>query len=256
MNTPCDLLIKQAGELFECNSQGKYWRIRTPYLYPDGDRLDLFTKQDDDILTLTDLGETLRWLKMQTISMRRTAKQNALIEDICLNHGIEFYKGMLMARVRSENDFSAVLTRLSQAAIRVADLWFTFRFRAVESVTDEVADFLNEKDVGYERSEKLPGRSGRVWNIDFHTRLPRVSSLVCVLSTGSRAAAKRVSEHVVATWYDLSHMKVGPEQLKFISLFDDTMDVWSTEDFQLVDDLSEIARWSKPEEFIELLQAA
>ena len=76
-----------------------------------------------------------------------------------------------------------------------------------------------------------------------------------VLSTGSRAAARNVAEHVLAAWYDLNHLKVGPEGVQFVSLFDDTMDVWSAEDFNLVRDLSQISRWSQPEEFADLLVA-
>jgi hypothetical protein len=76
-----------------------------------------------------------------------------------------------------------------------------------------------------------------------------------VLSTGSRAAARGVAEHVLAAWYDLSHLKIGPQGLNFIALFDDTLDIWSAEDFKLVGDLSDVSFWSKPNEFLEKLAA-
>src|SRR5207244_3118379 len=153
--------------------------------------------------------------------------------------------GMLTVRLKNSHDLSEALMRLSQAALRVADLWFTFRTRAVESITDEVAAFLREREMPFDQAERIPGRSGRIWTIDFHTRHPNTSSLVCVLSTGSRVAARGIAEHVVAAWYDLSHLKVGRESIKFVSLFDDTLDVWSDEDFKLVSDLSDISLWSK-----------
>jgi hypothetical protein len=43
--------------------------------------------------------------------------------------------------------------------------------------------------------------------------------------------------------------------LQFVSLFDDTMDVWSEQDFNLLKDLSAVTRWSQPEGFIEALAA-
>jgi hypothetical protein len=125
----------------------------------------------------------------------------------------------------------------------------------VESITDEVADLLTERNIAFDRGEKLLGRSGRSWTVDFHTRHAQKSSLVYVLSTGSRAAARGVAEHVLAAWYDLSNYKLGPERLNFISLFDDTLDIWSQEDFKLVSDLSDVTFWSKPDEFIEKLAA-
>ena len=51
--------------------------------------------------------------------------------------------------------------------------------------------------------------SGRDWTVDFHVRTARRSSLGQVLSTGSRAAAHRVSEHVLAAWHDLKALTLA-----------------------------------------------
>jgi hypothetical protein len=252
----CDELRNEMSALFVCSEHGEYHRIRTPYLYPDGDVIDLFCKAEGDVLTISDLGETTRWLRMQTLSAKRSAKQRALIEDVCQTHGVEFYRGMLLARCRAGESLAPVVLRVAQAALRVSDLWFTFRTRSVESITDEVADFLAERQLPFDRGEKLAGRSGRSWTVDFHVRAPARSSLVYVLSTGSRSAARAIAEHVLAAWYDLNHLAAGPEALRFVTLFDDTIDVWSPEDFRLVEDLSTIARWSQPDRFAEALTAA
>lgn len=251
----CDILGQNLGALFSCSQVNGFTRIRTPFLYPDGDIIDLFIQEQNGALTVTDLGETLRWLRAQSLSPRRSPKQTKLIEDVCLNHGLEFYRGMLLARVKPGDNLAAVTMRAAQGALRVADIWFTLRTRSVESVTDEVELFLTEKSVAFERNQPLVGRSGRTWRPDFHARMPKRSSLVYVLSTGSRAAARNVTEHVVASWYDLNSLRVGPESLQFVSLFDDTMDVWSNEDFNLLKDLSVVTRWSRPDEFIEVLAA-
>lgn len=76
-----------------------------------------------------------------------------------------------------------------------------------------------------------------------------------MLSTGSKGAARSITDHIVATWFDLSNLKVGPEALQFISLFDDTLDVWAPEDFRLVAELSEIVRWSNPDELADKIAA-
>jgi len=253
MLTPCEQITERIGELFTCSTLNEYVRIRTPFLYPDGDVIDLFFKEEGEYITLTDLGETLRWLRMQTVTQRKSSKQRQLINDICLNHGIEFYRGMLMVRFKQSEDFAQAVTRLSQAALRVSDLWFTFRSRASESVTDEVEDLLRDNQIKFERSPQLTGRSGRVWRPDFHTRLPQRSSLVTVLSTGSRTTARRLAAYTSAAWHDLSYLTLGQEALKFVSLFDDTLDVWTEEDYRLVEDISEVANWSRPDEFLEKL---
>jgi hypothetical protein len=255
MKIICESIQDNIGALFKCSEINQYVRVRTPFLFPDGDVIDIFAKQQGELVSLTDLGETVRWLRMQSLSQRRSPKQLQLIEDICLNHGIEFFKGMLILRVRPGEDISSAIMRLAQACLRVSDLWFTFRTRAVETIADEIADFLTEKVVPFERSERLAGRSGQIWRPDFHTRTPKQSSLIYVLSTGSKAAARGVAEHVLAAWYDLSHYTAGPEALKFISLFDDTVDVWTEKELNLVSDLSDIAIWSRPDDLYNKIAA-
>lgn len=252
--TPCDYIAENMGELFDCSPVGDYTRIRTPYLYPDGDIIDLFLSQTgNNSSTLTDLGETLGWLRTQTVSERKTDRQRRLIEDVCLTHGVELYRGMLMVRVKNFDEMSEAIFRLSQTALRVSDLWFTFRNQAAASINDEVEEFLAAQEIQFERGERIVGRSGRIWRVDFHTRTSERSALVNVLSTGSRPSARRLAEHTLATWHDLSNRRIGPESMRFISLFDDELDVWASEDFGLVEDVSEVAYWSHKDEFAELL---
>lgn len=252
----CQTLKSELGGLFTCTEEGDFQRVRTPFLYPDGDNIDLFCKSAGDVITVTDLAETGRWLRMQTTTMKRSTKQRKLIDDVCQTHGVEMYKGMILARCRNGDSLAAVVTRVAQAALRMSDLWFTFRTRAVESITDEVADYLLEQNIGYVRGERLSGRSGRSWNVDFHVRTSERSSLVFVLSTGNRSAARSVTEHVLSAWYDLSHLVSASESLQCVSLFDDTTDVWAEEDYKLVEDLSRVTHWSRPDEFAHLLSEA
>ena len=54
----CQDLRRRIGSPFTCSDHGDYQRIRTPYLYPDGDNIDLFCKVDGDTVTISDLAET------------------------------------------------------------------------------------------------------------------------------------------------------------------------------------------------------
>ncbi|MDP2816496.1 MAG: DUF1828 domain-containing protein, partial [Rectinemataceae bacterium] len=83
---PCEMLARSLGELFTCSLINGYTRIRTPFLYPDGDVIDLFI--DEKAETVTDFGETLRWLKMQRLSSNRSPKQQKLLEDVCQNPSV------------------------------------------------------------------------------------------------------------------------------------------------------------------------
>jgi len=252
--TVCDAIGVALGGFFSCQAVGPRTRVRTPFLLPDGDGIDVYVRGQDRDLVVSDLGETVRWLRMQMVSDRRTKRQEVLLQDACLTHGLELFRGMLLARCQRPEELAATVLRVAQGCMRVADLWYTLRFRSSESLSDEVADLLTDRKVAFDRRQALPGRSSRVWWPDFHTRTEKASALVCVLSTGSRAAAKGRVNDVVAAWHDLSHLRLGPSAMRFVSLVDDTLDVWGDEDLRLVSEgLSTLALWSKPDEFIDLL---
>ena len=94
---------------------------------------------------------------------------------------------------------------------------------------------------------------GREWQIDYQTDTKAGSALVSVLTTGSRGAANRIIERTLSGWVDLHHLKADQPQLAFISLFDDTTDVWGEADFMLVNEWSEIALASRPDGFVQML---
>jgi hypothetical protein len=125
MSTVCQEIAKTIGKLFTCSTVNGFIRIRTPYLYPDGDVIDLFLKEKDGQYVLTDLGETLRWLYMQARSPKRSERQEAFIQDTLLTYGIKQYRGMLMLQIQKEENLTSAITRLSQAAFRISDVWFT-----------------------------------------------------------------------------------------------------------------------------------
>lgn len=255
MISPCEMITEAFGSLFHCEPVNEYIRIRTPFLYPDGDNIDLYLRENGNALTLTDLGDALQWLWTHQVSERRTKRQEHLVQEVATRAGVEMFRGMLVIRLRDPQEMAQAITALSQAVLRVADIWFTFRARTVETVVDDVAEFLADEKISYEQNRRYIGRSGKAWKIDFHTRSRDRSALVKVLSTGSRAAAKQVADTAIAGWYDLSHLSTDPEGLKFVSLLDDTADVWSGEDIRRVEDISEIAFWSRPDEFAEKLAA-
>jgi hypothetical protein len=250
------LLETGLGATFSVDEKGDALRVRTPFLFPDGDVVDVFVKRHGSELTLTDFGEALGWLRMQSRSERRTAKQQRMVHDICATQGVELFKGQLVLRCATPSAFPEALVRLAEAMVRVADISLTLRARTQESRTDDVAELLSARCIAFERAVRVAGRSGREWVIDFHTRTPSRSTLVCVLAPGSRAAAKRLTEHVFTTWHDLAVEAGGGDRPLFVSLFDDTTEVWADEDFRLVESVSTIGRWSRPDELSALLAAA
>ena len=151
--------------------------------------------------------------------------------------------------------------RLAQAAVRVSDLYFTMRERATEIMADEVGEWLTKKEIPFERAVNETGRSGQKWMIDYRTITTDRISLVFLLSTGSKAAGRRIAEHVLAGCVDLAYLQDSSKQLdepklSLISLFDDSEDLWREKDFRLVEQHSKVAYWSRQDEFERVLTGA
>ena len=254
----CTMIKGGLSPLFECTPAPREGvRVRTPMMYPDGGIVDVFVLDRGGSYTLTDFGDTLGWLRMQTVNPRRTSKQLQLIEDVCQTLGVELYQGQLVLRECAAHELSETVIRLAQAAVRVSDLWFTLRPHSVKSAAEEVREWLVERHINFDANVGHRGRSGREWAIDFqtysngHVYSERIA-LVFLLSTHSRGAVRRITDHVVAACHDLGQLRIREHRPAFVSLFNDRVDVWQKEDFHLVSQLSEVAMWSRPDE-LELI---
>jgi hypothetical protein len=254
VNELCASIGRSLSPLFICSPAPQDGvRVRTPLLYPDGGIVDVFVLERDSSFTITDFGDALGWLGLQSVSLRRSPKQETLVSDVCQTLRIELFHGQLMIRQVAEGELAESVLRVAQAAVRVSDLWFTLRSQSTQTTADEVDEWLRGKRIPFERQVPIQGRSTQNWNVDFETRTDNRTSLIFLLSTGSRGAVRRIAEHVLAGCVDLSHLKESQPNLAFVSLFDDTEDVWRPEDFGLVEEHSEIARWSYPDELERIL---
>ena len=131
----CLAIGESLPALFECTPAPREGvRVRTPLMYPDGGMVDVFVLERSGRYSVTDFGETLGWLRMQSVSTRRSPKQNRMVEDTCQTLGVELHRGQLMLRSGAADGLGESVLRLAQAAVRVSDLWFTLRTRAVETV--------------------------------------------------------------------------------------------------------------------------
>lgn len=251
----CVSLRESLSPLFECSPAPiEGVRVRTPMMYPDGGIVDVFVLERGETYTITDFGDALGWLQLQSVSRSRSRRQLLLIDDVCQTLRVELFKGQLVIRGVNAEELGDAVIRLAQAVVRVSDVWFTARTQSFQTTADDVEEWLQEKRIDYERNVRKQGRSHRDWTINFQTQAER-TSLIFLLGTGTRGAVPRITEHVLAGCVDLHHLQVQDPRLTFVSLFDDTQDVWRDQDFRLVEDHSEVAYWSSPDTLERILLA-
>ena len=257
VNELCASVGQTLPPLFTCSPAAQEGvRVRTPMLYPDGGVVDVFVLERGNGYIVTDFGDALGWLWLRLISQRLSHRQELLVQDVCRTLRIELFNDQLVLRAVTDNGLGEAVLRVAQAVVRVSDLWFTLRSQSLQTTAEEVDEWLSEKGIPFQRDVPRKGRSTRDWTVNFETQTDDHTSLIFLLSTGSRGAVRRITEHVVTGFVDLSHLKVGQPNLAFVSLFDDTTDVWRAEDFMLLEEHSEIARWSAPDELEQILTAS
>lgn len=130
----CSAIGESLPPVFECTpAPHEGVRVRTPLMYPDGGMVDVFVLERNGRYDIIDFGEALGSLRMQSVSTRRSPKQNRMVEDTCQTLGVELRRGQLMLRSDEADGLGEAVLRLAQAAVRVSDLGFTLCTRAVET---------------------------------------------------------------------------------------------------------------------------
>ena len=248
------LLRDSLPALFECTDAPRgAVRVRTPLLYPDGDRIDLFVVEEDGAYLLTDFADTTGWLRLQSVSGDLTRNQRELIDDVCLTLGIGHERGQLVVRVDERSAITDALHRLGQAALRVADVQFTFRPHEPASIADDVDGWLRAQSFNVLRNVKRDGGSGLEWTVDYEVSSDDRTSFLFLLTGGTPSAVRERSVHVFAGCSDLRERTRGPSSIEMISLFDDASDGWREENLRLVEKVSHAVRWSERGELARLL---
>lgn len=251
----CAQIAATLPPLFEC-SPAPYEgvRVQTPLMYPDGGIVDVFILEWQDEYILTDFGEALGWLRLQSASDSLSGRQSKFVDDVCRTLGIRLARGQLTLRIGKNDALGEAVLRLAQAVVRVSDIRFTFQRQRLQTTAKEVENWLRERRIDFQRSVRRQGMSRKNWLVNFETRSDNRTSMVLLLSARDRSNVSSITEHVTAAFMDLSHLKETQSDTLFVSLFDDSRDIWRQEDFNLVEQVSTIARWSQPDDFEYILR--
>ena len=107
---------------FECSPAPQEGvRVRTPLMYPDGGIVDVFVLERGNGYIVTDFGDALGWLRMQSVNAQPSPQQNLMIKEICRTHGIELHSSQLVLKSGIDDMLEKAVLRVAQAVVRVSD---------------------------------------------------------------------------------------------------------------------------------------
>jgi hypothetical protein len=202
--------------LFSCQQETSRLQINTPYLYPDGDYIDLYVVETPLGLYFTDLGETMGYLADHGISLKQSPKRLKIVNDILLTQGIELFQGELRVALEDWDKAAWLVTRLGQGIVQICNLVFSVRLSTLTTFKS----------------------------------VPKRPWLVETLSSQSRSYANMLVSRVVRIWHDLRRVD---GRYGYLALLDDSTDIWKPEWFDQMAELSEVVVWSQRERLPDLL---
>ena len=117
----CAIIGKTLPSRFEC-SLAPQEGVRTPLMYPDGGIVDVFVLERGNGYIVTDFGDALGWLRMQSVNAQPSLPQNLMIKEICRTLDIDLHSGQLVLRSGVDDMLEETVLRVAQAVVRVSDV--------------------------------------------------------------------------------------------------------------------------------------
>lgn len=109
--------LAELGPSFSCSMDNNCIRIRTPYLYPDGEVIDVYIKEQYGYYTVTELGKSLEWLKR--LSAKDSNRQKSSLSYICLTLKVDLYKGQLVLSTDKQEQLADAIFIVGRAAASI-----------------------------------------------------------------------------------------------------------------------------------------
>ncbi len=237
-------------------------RIETGFLYPDGASIDVFLEQQNGLLEihkpkLTDFGGTWSWLQNLEIKPNKSAMQKLYFNRIMELYHCTLKGAAIEYEVDTLDDLPGGIARLGQACLRTADLIYSKRLRVQNSFNQDVEDVIADIVTEYESSADIPLRTGNVVKVDFKTRGEKLETAIQTLSSGNVQYAHQRAVEINARWDDLRELSDWTTQgNQCITLFDDSVNVYDTQDLDRLERKSIVLPVSNVETLSSVLKAA
>ncbi len=111
------------AELYDCkDGPNGTTAILTPFIFPNGDLLELFVDETLEGFVVSDLGETWGWLFRTSGMEDLTSGCRKQIREIENGTGVQFQRGTLRYRCNSGADLASGVHLVAQAAMQMAEL--------------------------------------------------------------------------------------------------------------------------------------
>jgi len=122
-NMLCDTVKSSLHSTLVCQSISENEiKVRTSLIYPDGTLIDVYILTGINGYTITDFGDTISWLKLQSVNTYISVYKREITRNICKTLGIEIFDEQLYIRSVPETKLGMFIFRLIQAIVQITQL--------------------------------------------------------------------------------------------------------------------------------------
>lgn len=130
---------------FECQTRPRGdVRVRTPFLLPDRDFVDIFVQVNNREVLITDFGLALSWLRGHSATGTLSPPIRDQIEEFMQTLDVRLHRSQFELQGSTEAEIGLAIHKLGQAVVRVADLFRMMRTQTIRSVSDDVEYWLDD----------------------------------------------------------------------------------------------------------------
>lgn len=215
----------------------------TPYLYPDHDNIELFVREKGDLVMVSDLGETLRYLDGAGMDVYANPSLLYSVRRLASGYGVLLDSGVLVKGGAPETAGTLFFDVLS-ATKSVAAMIYGNRSFEPASFNEEVAEFLQTNQMAVERNVPITGRSGTPYVIPFQVRAGSVPVLLKTVSPRTRGRVRDNVNETHRMWSDIEDATWGKSQR--VSLLNDDSLPFKSSGVAILERVSTVCRWTEP----------
>lgn len=152
---------------------GNGWHeVVTPFLNHRNDMIELFLKQENEQIIISDGGNTLNELILSGVDIDRSSKRIDELNTILRSFGISKNGGNELFAKTDEKKFPEVKHRLIQAVLSIDDLFVLSKPKVESFFIEDITTFFDLNEVIYVKDTTFIGKSGFSHKFDF--TLPKI----------------------------------------------------------------------------------
>jgi hypothetical protein len=200
-------------------------QISTPLLNTFNDAIDLYAKQQNGHILLSDDGETLRNLELCGVSINRSPKRKELLQQILLNYGIKRQNGNQELIVEADaKNFPQQKFNLLSAIVDINNLVMLSKHNVSSAFVEDIGAYLDEQQLIYTPHFISRGSTGLEFTFDFQIASKKTELVI----KGFNTVNSMNLPHFLFAWEDIKKVRqqqVKKEVISLAILNDESKDV-------------------------------